>query len=221
MDSLSWVGMYFALIVTTFASLATGSKLTCLLGVLLAGVFCSSLIFAFYSNRFRSQTIESRTKNTGEIVYLDTCGHTWFSLLRGILAGASIGVPWFVALYLLSNPVLPVVMSIWTAWVLCINLLFPTRYTITTRGIWTRAGTIHSFVYFEDLENIYREPATRLVWPSDKSNPIVRLSDYIVLSIDPERKLPKESQKKHLTPSDPLEFMNYLPSQLLTRSYKE
>lgn len=217
-DTLPLTGMLLALVASVFVSLMTEGQLTYFTRLFLVGATCLSLAFGFYNNQRRLQGIKVGTEDTGEIVCVDTCGHTWFSIWHGILTGSLIGIPWFVVLYALSYPIYPFALGVWVMWVLCINLFFPIRYIITTKGVWTVTGTIHSFVHFDDLECIYREPGTRLVWPSDKSNPVVRFSDYVILSIKPERKLLRESQKKHLTPSKPLEFMVHLPQELITRS---
>jgi len=154
---------------------------------------------------------------------VDIVGCNWLSLLFGPLVGGLLITPWLIVLDELHLPVYfcYIALGLWTVWHLCASLIFPTQYIITTKGVWFRSGTIHSFVYFKDLEYIYREPGKRLVWPSDKSNPVVRFGDYIILSIRPERKIPKESQQKHLTPSKPLEFMAHLPPQLVRGAIDE
>jgi len=216
-DSLSLIGVYITLIVVVFVTLLTNGRLDYLTGAIFVSGFCLSLVFGLHGERFRSRAIES-ARDTGIVVYVDTCEHTGLSLLWGVLFGVLMGAPWFIVLHRLSNSMFRIVGGGWIVWFFCFNFLFPIRYTITKKGIWTQTGTVHSFVYFKDLENIYREPKTRLVWPSDKSNPIVRFSDYVVLIIKPECKLPKESRKKHLTPSDPSKFVEYLPPKLLERN---
>ena len=208
--------MVFALHASFLTLVITDGQQVCS-AALLGCALCLTLLFGFHNNRRRFEAIQAGTEDTGKVVYVDSVGCNWLSLLSAPLVVGLLISPWFLVLEALHLPIYRfyTALGLSTAWSVCASLIFPTQYVITTKGIWFRAGTVHSFVYFEDLEYIYREPGKRFVWPSDKSNPVVRFGDYIILSIRPERKLLKESQQKYLTPSKPLEFMVYLPSQLV------
>jgi len=215
MDIFPLSVMLFALTVSVFIVLGRSARPRVCVGSLLVGSSCLSLVLSRVKNRYRSRVIESKATETGEIILTDTLRGTWFLLVYGILASILMGIPWLVSLYMIMPSVLWTVTPMWVAWAASRSLLFPVRYTVTTEGVWTRFLGVHSFVYFKDLECIYRHSGVCLVLPSDKSAPVVRFSDYVVLSLKPERKLPNEKQNKYLTPTNAMEFMSHLPSELI------
>lgn len=218
LDTLPSVAMFSALFGSILLSLMTNEHLICSTGILITAS-CLSLIFGFCNNQCRSRMIETRNEKTGDVTYKDTAGTNWISILPSIAVGGFFSIQWFIILSTLHCSTYPVYIAfaIWLAWSFCSSLAFPIQYVVTRRGIWMRCGTIHSFIHFEDLERIYQESGFQLVWPSDRSNPIVRFNDYVVIVVKADRKLPKESQLKHLTPSRPLEFMRHLPAHLIRR----
>jgi hypothetical protein len=183
-----------------------------------AGLLILDLTLAKASRIQWDRLVRSGELSTGKVRYVDRPPLGISSLilagsfmLFGAILSQIVVIPDFLDLTGLQCALIPTVFFLFPTFQL---LFFPVKYTVTDQGIWIQKGTLTAFIAFEELKEASLMPQ-RMNSVRGYEAPITRYSNFVLLL----RKRTNWRQKNILlTPGEPTEFIQYLPSGLMQGS---
>ncbi len=180
-----------------------------------AGLLILSLALAKASRIQWTRLIQSDKSNTGEVKYVDrpplgisSLALAGLFVLFGAILSQIVVIPDFLSLTGLQCALIPTVFFLLPTFHL---LFFPVEYTVTNQGIWMQEGTSRAFVAFEELKEVSFVPQ-RMNSVKGYRAPITRYSNFVLLL---RKRTGWRQRNILLTPRDPKEFVQYLPSDLM------
>lgn len=209
-----------AVFLAMFSYVSVGENLTYQLVILIIG-FAVSLFFSVAYNQKKTRNIKADEYGVGKVVYSAIAVSRWIWLLIFQMFGALfLSIPWFIVSVELSRPLLPAFTTLIFVWIWLVfnKKWMPNHYCVTKEGIWFRNWINYSFVYFDDLEQVYfdaKKTRFQLTTGSMNWTSLIKCSGFIILSIKPERKLQKEYRQQAITLEKPQAFLDHMPKSLI------